>query len=185
MRSFVAGSLTHNRSSGSSSQKRRWISREALGGDCAALQAAIVNPFLNGDMRFRLKLEVALGGILAVLVFEGALDVDRVGVVSFNKVAVVAVHRPHEIGEGGQQTGWQAAAKAGGSGQDREQGRSARCGDGIPRQSAAAPSWRRVTSVFDPIYVLFFVHFRRRHKLLYISMLLNCQCRHSTTECPL
>ena len=72
---------------------------DAFGRDGAALQTSIINPFLNGDMRFRLKLEVAFGGVLAVVVFQGALDVDRVGVVSFNKVAVVAVHRPHEIGE--------------------------------------------------------------------------------------
>jgi hypothetical protein len=65
-------------------------------------------------MRCRLALEVALGGILAVIVLEGALDVDRVGVVSFNKVAVVAVHCPHEIGERGEQAGREAAAEAGG-----------------------------------------------------------------------
>ena len=34
---------------------------------------------------------------------EGALDVDRVGVVTLNQVAVIAVHRPHEIGERGEQ----------------------------------------------------------------------------------
>ena len=38
-------------------------------------------------------------GIGAVVVFQRALDIDRVGIVPLDQVAVVAVHRPHEIGQ--------------------------------------------------------------------------------------
>ena len=79
----------------------------------AAFQAAVVDPVLDVDMRFGLQLEVAFFGVLAVVALEGALDIDRVGVVPFDQVAVVAVHRPHEIGERGQQAFGQGAAEAG------------------------------------------------------------------------
>ena len=59
------------------------------------------------------KLEIALLGVLAVVALERALDIDRVRVVPFDQVAVVAVHRPHEIGERGQQACGQGAAEAG------------------------------------------------------------------------
>ena len=65
------------------------------------------------DMRFGFELEVAFFGVLAVVALEGALDIDRVGVVAFDQVAVVAVHRPHEIGERGQQALRQGAPEAG------------------------------------------------------------------------
>ena len=62
-----------------------------------------VDPVLDVDMRFGFQLQVAFVGVLAVVALEGPFDVDRVGVVAFDQVAVVAVHRPHEIGERGQQ----------------------------------------------------------------------------------
>ena len=64
-------------------------------------------------MRFGFQLEVAFFGVLAIVAFEGALDVDWMGVVAFNQVAVVAVHRAHEIGERGQQALRQGAPEAG------------------------------------------------------------------------
>ncbi len=67
--------------------------------DGAALETAAVDPLLDRDVRFGLELEVALLAVLAVVVLEGALDIDRVRVVPFDQVAVVAVHRAHEIGE--------------------------------------------------------------------------------------
>ena len=67
--------------------------------DGAAFEAARVDPVLDGDMRLGFELEVALFGVLAVVALERALDIDRVRVVALDQVAVVAVHRPHEIGE--------------------------------------------------------------------------------------
>ena len=78
-----------------------------------ALETARVNPVLDGDMGPGLELQVALLGVLAVIPFKRALDVDRVGIVPFDQVAVVAVHRPHEAGERGEQTVGQGAAEAG------------------------------------------------------------------------
>ena len=77
-------------------------------------QPAAINPFLDGDMGFRLELQIALVRFLAVVVFEGALDIDRVGVMSFDEIAVIAIHRANEIGQGIEQAGGQAAAKSGG-----------------------------------------------------------------------
>ena len=85
----------------------------AIAGDRAPLQAAIVNPFLDGDMCFRFELQIALVGIVAIVVLQRALDIDRVSVVPFDQVAVVAVHCAHQIGKRGQQALRQAAAKPG------------------------------------------------------------------------
>ena len=65
------------------------------------LESAAVDPFLDGDVRFGFELEVALFGVVAVIALEGALDIDRVRVVPFDQIAVVAIHRAHEVGERG------------------------------------------------------------------------------------
>ena len=87
--------------------------RDGVRGDGAAFEAAGVDPALDVDMRLGFELEIALFGVLAVVALEGAFDLDRVGVVAFDQVAVVAVHRPHEIGERGQQALGQGAPEAG------------------------------------------------------------------------
>ena len=82
---------------------------EALRSECSTSHAAFINPLLNGDMRPGLELQVALAGILAVVLLKGALDVHRVGIVTLDEVGVVTVHRPHQVGEGREQAGRQAA----------------------------------------------------------------------------
>lgn len=65
-------------------------------------------------MRPGFELKVSLFRIGAVVVSHRAFDVDGMGVVSLDKVAIVAVHGPHEIGErlgGGR---GQAAVESGG-----------------------------------------------------------------------
>ena len=52
-------------------------------------------------MCFRFELQIAFAGVLAIIVFEGTLDIDRMSVVPFDQVTVVAVHRPHEVGKRG------------------------------------------------------------------------------------
>ena len=61
--------------------------------------AIFVDPFLNGDMRLGFKLKVSFFRIGAVIVPHRAFDVDGMGVMPLDEVAVVAVHRPHEIGK--------------------------------------------------------------------------------------
>src|ERR1700722_4169190 len=78
----------------------------------AALEAAAIYPFLHGDVRLGFKLQIALAGILAVIVPERALDIDGVGVVALNEIGVVAVHGPHQVGERGQKGRGKAAAEA-------------------------------------------------------------------------
>ena len=77
----------------------------------APSQSTGVNPLLDGDMRFRFELQIALAGITAIVVFQGTLNVDGMRIVSFNQVAVIAVHCPHKIGERGHQAHRQAPAK--------------------------------------------------------------------------
>ena len=75
-------------------------------------QSALVDPFLDRDVRFRFELEVALFRVGAVIVLQCALDVDGVGVVAFDEIAVVAVHRSHQICQGRQYTRREAPAKS-------------------------------------------------------------------------
>ena len=62
-----------------------------------ALDSTLVYPLLHRDMRLRLELEVAPLRIAAVIALQGALDIDRMGIVALDQVAVVAVHRPDEL----------------------------------------------------------------------------------------
>src|SRR5215468_5016648 len=57
--------------------------------------------------------EVALLGVLTVVALERPLDIDGMDVVAFNQVAVIAVHRPHEIGERGEEAFRERAAQPG------------------------------------------------------------------------
>ena len=69
-------------------------------GDGIMGEATLIDPFLDGDMGFGFQLKVALLRILAVVVLHRPFDVDGVRVVTFDEVAVVAVHRAHEVREG-------------------------------------------------------------------------------------
>ena len=72
---------------------------DAVMGDGASVEVTVINPFLDGDVGLGFELEVPLAFILAVVVLQGAFDVDRVCVVPLDQVAVIAVHRAHEIGQ--------------------------------------------------------------------------------------
>lgn len=79
-----------------------------LGGECAG-----VDPLLDGDVGGCFALEIALVGVGAEVVVEGAFDVDGVGVAAFDEVGVVAVHRADEVGEGGEEGRGEAAFESG------------------------------------------------------------------------
>jgi hypothetical protein len=87
----------------------------------------------------RLHLQVALAGVLAVVVLERPLDVHRVRVVPFNEVGVVAVHRSHEVCKRGQKGRGQAATEASGflGEVERKVGESARCREPSPMSSGS------------------------------------------------
>ena len=84
---------------------------ETLSRHCAAGQPAAVDPFLDLDMGLCFELQVSLVRLGVVVLLEGSLDVDRVGVVSLDQVAVVAVHGTDERRKRRQDTLWQAAAQ--------------------------------------------------------------------------
>jgi hypothetical protein len=65
--------------------------------DRALLQPTRVDPALDRYMRRGFKLKIALPGVIAVVTFERALDIDRVRVVPLDQVTVVAVHCAHEF----------------------------------------------------------------------------------------
>jgi hypothetical protein len=90
------------------------VARAGDGGGLAA-QATLVDPPLHGDVGDGLLLEIALLRIAALLAEQGALDVDRVGVVALDEVGVVAVHLAHEAGERINEALRQAAAERGGA----------------------------------------------------------------------
>ncbi len=141
----------------------------------AAFQAALIDPSLDRDVRFRFELEVALPRVLAVVILERALDIDRMSVMPFDQVAVVAVHRPHQIGERGQQAFGQGAAKSSTLRPDQGPNRSDQ-GDGAnPRQSAGAPSRRRFRPGFQPVQCpiscpLIFLHSHYVFNILGVSV---------------
>src|SRR3970040_2629665 len=93
---------------------------DALDADRPALEAAVIDPFLDRDMRFGLALEDALFGIGAVVLFQCSLYFDRVGVMSLEQVAVVAIHRANQTGERRDDAFRQAAAQTGGAARERE-----------------------------------------------------------------
>ena len=66
---------------------------------------------MNSYVRFRFELQIAFIGIFAIVVVQRALDINGVRVMSFDQIAVVAVHRPHEIGKRGRKALRQAAPK--------------------------------------------------------------------------
>ena len=65
----------------------------------ATLHRAAINPLLDGNVGSGFQLEVALVRILAIVVLERALDVDRMRIVPFEQIRIVAIHRPHKAGE--------------------------------------------------------------------------------------
>ena len=95
-------------------------------------------------MRLGLQLEIAITGVPAVIAVKRELDVDRVGIVPLDQIAVVAVHRPHEAGERTEQAVGQAATETRRSWQPvQRQGRSVMVGALNHCRRAAAPSGRR------------------------------------------
>ena len=85
---------------------------------------SVIDPALHGDVRLGLKLQIALLGVLAEFVVDGALDIDRMGIMALDQFALVAVHgaqqraghvirtgRDERVGERGhEETPWINAA---------------------------------------------------------------------------
>ena len=71
-----------------------------------------INPSLNLDMCPCFKLQVSLSRVSAVVVLERPLDIYGVGVVAFDQVAVIAIHRTYKVGQRCQHPLWETPAKA-------------------------------------------------------------------------
>ena len=67
---------------------------EAVDRRGAAGQAALIDPFLDRDMGLGFNPEVPLLGIGAVILLQCSLDIDRMCIVAFDQIAVVAIRRP-------------------------------------------------------------------------------------------
>jgi len=76
-------------------------------------ESAPIDPLLHLNVRTCFKLEVALDGVVAKVVAKRSLDIDRMSVMSFDEVAVIAVHGPNEIGQCSAHALGKAAAKGG------------------------------------------------------------------------
>ena len=64
-------------------------------------------------MRGRLELQVSLRRVGAEIVLQRALNIDGMGIMTLDQVAVIAVHRPDEVGEPRPHGGRQAAPERG------------------------------------------------------------------------
>jgi hypothetical protein len=139
----------------------------ALADDRAFRQAAAVDPLLHRDVRFRFELKTTLAGILAVVVFQGAFDIDRVSVVAFDQVAVVAVHRPDKIGNRGQQALEQTPAKSAGF-LRQLQGKVRECATmTVTFADEQASITEQFPADFRRLNVLFYVRFLLRNNMNY------------------
>ena len=65
-------------------------------------EAAFIDPVLDGDMRLRLKLQVPLSPVLAIVIAERPLYIDRMRVMALNEVRVRAIHCANKVGEGSE-----------------------------------------------------------------------------------
>ena len=77
---------------------------------CATLQSTSIDPFLDGDMGFGFKLQVPFLWVSAVVLFQGALDINRMRVMTLDQVTVITIHRPDRIGECREHSRRQTAA---------------------------------------------------------------------------
>ena len=82
-----------------------------IAGMRAPRDTARIDPLLDCYMGTGFELEVALLRIVAEVVPERPLDIDRMGIMPFDQIAVIAIHGANESGQGRADTGGQAAAK--------------------------------------------------------------------------
>ena len=59
----------------------------------SATQPTFINPLLDLNVRFGFELQIPLDDIFAVVVLKCPFDIDGMGVMAFDQIAVVAVHR--------------------------------------------------------------------------------------------
>ena len=64
-------------------------------------------------MRLRFELKVSLARFVAIVVFERPFDIDGMGIVPLDEIAVVTVHSSHQIGQGCTHAIGQAAPESG------------------------------------------------------------------------
>ncbi len=80
---------------------------------CASAQSAAINPPLYLDMRFGFELQISFSQIRAVVVLQRSFDVDRMGIVAFDQIAVVAIHRADQIRQRSHNSFGQASPEPG------------------------------------------------------------------------
>ncbi len=80
---------------------------------CPTSQPSTIDPSLDLDMRLGFELQVSFAKVRAVIVLQGAFDIDRMGIVALDQVAVIAVHRTDQIGQRRHDPLGQTPAKTG------------------------------------------------------------------------
>ena len=71
---------------------------------------------LHADVRPGFELEISPLPVRGDVVGQGALDIAGRGVVPFDQVGIVAVHKPHQFGQAGSGAGMQATGQTAGGG---------------------------------------------------------------------
>lgn len=56
-----------------------------------------INPFLDGNVGLGVELQIALLGVCAVILFEGTLNIDRMRIMPFDEIAVIAIRHTQEL----------------------------------------------------------------------------------------
>jgi hypothetical protein len=75
--------------------------------------SARIDPGLDIHVGAGFELQVSFGWILAVVVSERPLDIDRMRIVAFDEIAVVAVHRANQVGKPRHDPGRETAPQCG------------------------------------------------------------------------
>ncbi len=86
---------------------------QGLCGQGMTVDSALIDPGLHGNVRLGLKLQMPPFRVRAVVIVAGTLDVDRRGVVTFDQVAVMTIHCPHQIGQRTDDSPWQTVSQPG------------------------------------------------------------------------
>src|SRR6516165_3743430 len=88
---FLFGILDPHKVLGQKPAKASVYLEDAVGACNTPMQAASIDALLNGDVRFCFQLKVALVAILTVIILQRSLNIEGVGVVAFDQIAVVTV----------------------------------------------------------------------------------------------
>src|SRR5262245_38547020 len=84
---------------------------DTCSGHLIATKSALVDPALDFDMSFGFQLQIPPFLVVAEIIIQCALNIDRQRIATLDQVAVIAIHRSDKIGQRVCQARWEAGSK--------------------------------------------------------------------------